>query len=560
VKVAERPVPQPTVLTEDYWKGGADGELRMCSCVRCNALIHPPAPACRWCGGTETGTTVVSGRGTVVGVTVNWHQWDPAFEPPYVVATVALDEDPRARIVTNLVDVEPDAVAVGMRVGVRFEPVADVWLPLFAPLDEPPVSELPPDDLEPADHARLIRPMLRTHKFEDDVVISGVGTSAIGRRLLRDPLALAVDAVTRAVADAGLTLDDIDGLSTYPGSNPPPGMGEGGVPAVADALGIRPTWYNGGHDTFGPSGSVIAAMLAISAGFARHVVCFRTVWQSTFAELMRSGRLSGGALASGVPTGSRASGDWAWLTPYGVGSAAINLAQPASNHFHRYGTTRETLGWIAINARRNAGLNPDAIYRDPISMDDYLSARPISTPFGLLDCDVPCDGSVAIVVSSADVAGDLARPPIRVEAVGTQMTERPSFTVSTTTHEPQTLGPSAHLWTRTSLRPDDVDVAQLYDGFSFNCLSWLEGLGFCGIGEAKDFLDGGANIALDGVLPLNTGGGQLSGGRLHGMGLVYEAVVQLRGDGGARQVADARTAVVTSGGLTPAGVMLLRRD
>jgi len=284
------------------------------------------------------------------------------------------------------------------------------------------------------------------------------------------------------------------------------------------------------------------------------------VWQSTYSELMRTGRLDGGALASGVPTGGRATGDWAWLTPYGVGSAAINLALPASNHFHRYGTTRETLGWIAINARRNAANNPNAVYREPMSMEDYLAARPISTPFGLLDCDVPCDGSVAIIVSSADVAGDLAAPPIRVEAVGTQMTERPSFTVSTTTHEPQTLGPSAHLWTRTSLRPSDVDLAQLYDGFTFNCLSWLEGLGFCEIGEAKDFLDGGTNIALDGLLPLNTGGGQLSGGRLHGMGLMHEAVVQLRGEGGARQVADARTAIVTSGGLTPAGVLLLRRD
>ena len=183
--MAERPVPQPTLLTEQYWKGGADGELRMCSCVRCDALIHPPAPACRWCGGTETGTTVVSGYGTVVGVTVNWHQWDPAFEPPYVVATVALDEDPRGRIVTNLVDLEPDDAVVGMRVGVRFVPSGDVWLPVFAPMAEPSVTELPPDDLGLDDHHRLIRPMLRTHKFEDDVVISGIGMSAIGRRLMR---------------------------------------------------------------------------------------------------------------------------------------------------------------------------------------------------------------------------------------------------------------------------------------------------------------------------------------------------------------------------------------
>jgi acetyl-CoA acetyltransferase len=122
------------------------------------------------------------------------------------------------------------------------------------------------------------------------------------------------------------------------------------------------------------------------------------------------------------------------------------------------------------------------------------------------------------------------------------------------------LGQAAHLWSRTSLRPSDVDVAELYDGFTFNCLSWIEGLGFCGIGEAKDFLDGGKNIARDGILPLNTHGGQLSHGRTHGMGLVHEAIVQLRGEGGPRQVPDAKVAVVSSGGLTPSGAILLRTD
>ena len=147
-----------------------------------------------------------------------------------------------------------------------------------------------------------------------------------------------------------------------------------------------------------------------------------------------------------------------------------------------------------------------------------------------------------------------------VEAVGTQIIERLEWDQSTLTHEPQVLGQAAHLWTRTSLRPGDVDVAELYDGFTFNCLSWIEALGFCGIGEAKDFLDGGKNIARDGLLPLNTHGGQLSHGRTHGMGLVHEAVVQLRGEGGPRQVPGAQVAVVSSGGLTPSGVLLLRTD
>jgi acetyl-CoA acetyltransferase len=328
------------------------------------------------------------------------------------------------------------------------------------------------------------------------------------------------------------------------------------VSALEDALGIRPTWYNGGGETFGPAGSVVAAMLAVAAGLARHVVCFRTVWQATYAAQLRAGSDGGSPYGMGQ-TSERVPG---YNGPFGEGSAAVPLAIRASHHFARYGTTRETLGWIATTERANAALNPLAIYRDPMSMDDYLSARMISSPLGLYDCDVPADGAVAVVVSSIEAARDLRRLPILVEAVGTQITERIAWDQSTITHEPHSLGPAAHVWTRTSLTPDDVDVALLYDGFSFNCLSWLEGLGFCKIGEAKDFLDGGRNIAREGgVIALNPHGGQLSAGRTHGMGFVHEAIVQLRGDGGARQVRGAQVAVVTSGGLTPAGVILFRR-
>ncbi|MCB1016008.1 MAG: thiolase family protein, partial [Acidimicrobiales bacterium] len=179
--------------------------------------------------------------------------------------------------------------------------------------------------------------------------------------------------------------------------------------------------------------------------------------------------------------------------------------------------------------------------------------------FGLYDCDVPCDAALAVIVSAADVAGDLPHPAIRVEAVGTQVNERISWDQDTVTHEPQVLGQAAHLWTRTSLTAADVDLALLYDGFTFNAVSWLEALGFCELGGAQDWIDGGRRIALDGDLPVNPHGGQLSEGRTHGFGFLYEAVTQLRGDAGERQVADARTAVVTSGGGTPSGVLLLQR-
>ena len=231
----------------------------------------------------------------------------------------------------------------------------------------------------------------------------------------------------------------------------------------------------------------------------------------------------------------------------------------ANQYLHRYGATRELLGLIALNGRANAARNPAAIYRDPMTMDDYLSARPITSPFGLYDCDVPCDGSIAVIVSDASAAADLPHPAIRVEAVGTQILERVSWDQGTLTHEPQVLGQAAHLWTRTSLRPGDVDVALLYDGFTFNAISWLEALGFCRFGEAQDWLDGGRRIALDGELPVNPHGGQLSEGRTHGFGFLYEAVTQLRHDAVDRQVDGATTAVVTTGGGTPSGVLLLQR-
>jgi acetyl-CoA acetyltransferase len=218
------------------------------------------------------------------------------------------------------------------------------------------------------------------------------------------------------------------------------------------------------------------------------------------------------------------------------------------------------LGWIALNGRANAGRNPHAIYRDPMTMDDYMSARPITSPFGLYDCDVPCDGSVALIVSDASVARDLPKRAVRVDAVGTQINERVSWEQDTITHEPQVLGQAAHLWTRTGLRPADVDLALVYDGFTFNAITWLEALGFCELGGAQDWLDGGKRIAFDGEIPVNPHGGQLSEGRLHGFGFLYEAIMQLRNDAGARQVADVSTAVVTSGGGVPSSVLLLQRD
>jgi acetyl-CoA acetyltransferase/uncharacterized OB-fold protein len=543
-----RPLPQLTPATSWFWTSGEDGKLRIEGCADCNALVHPPVPICPVCRSTARVQTVVSGRGTVVGYTVNQHRWSPAFEPPYAIANVVLEEDPSVHLTTNIVGCDPYDVHVGQQVVVRFEQDDDVWLPLFEPTGtDDPVERVP------APKRPTPRPPLSADRFEHRAVLSGIGRAGMGRRLMVDPLSLTVDACLAAVTDAGLTLDDIDGLSTYPGGIGGMGMSEGGVTAVEEALRLHPTWINGGGDLPGPGGSVIAAMLAVASGLCRHVLCFRTVWESTYAALQLGG--GGGGRGSRVTGGMQE-----WRAPFGALSAANWIAMNANHYLHRYGATRELLGQIALNGRAGAARNPAAIYRDPMTMDDYMQARPITTPFGLYDCDVPCDAAIAVIVSDASVASDLPKTAIRIDAVGTQITERISWDQDTITHEPQVLGQAAHLWTRTSLRPEDVDLALVYDGFTFNAISWIEALGFCGIGEAQDWIGDGKRIGLDGDLPVNPHGGQLSEGRTHGFGFFYEAITQLRHEAGERQVTGARTAVVTSGGGTPSGVLLLQRE
>ncbi|MGW2048890.1 thiolase C-terminal domain-containing protein [Streptomyces sp. NPDC001858] len=542
-----RPLPQPTLASAEFWRSGADGVLRISHCADCGRYFHPPLPVCPSCRSRAVALAPVSGRAVVVGFSVNHQTWLPSFPPPYVVAVVALAEDDRARLTTNVVGCAPDDVYVGMPVRVRFEQQQDVCLPLFEP---DPAAEGPGPLPEPRDLRASVRPMASPRKYEDRVALTGVGQSRVGRRLMVDPLSLTVDACLAAVADAGLELDEIDGLSTYPGPSPD-GMSEGGITALTEALQLRPTWVNGAREVPGQIGSITAGMLAVAAGLCRHVLCFRTVWESSHGALLRSGQWQSHS--------GRATGMFEFRAPFGAMSAAQWIGCNASHYLHRYGVGREVLGAIAVTARANAARNPEALHRGPMTLDDYFDARMITTPFGLYDCDVPCDGAVAVVVSAIETARDRPRPPVLVEAVGTAVLERLSWDQDTLTHLPQSHGPSAHLWTRTDLTPADVDVALLYDGFTFNALSWIEGLGFCGPGEAADFLAGGKTIALDGDLPLNPHGGQLSAGRLHGYGFVREAMLQLRGDADGRQVEDARVAVVTAGGGVPSGAMLLRR-
>ncbi len=401
-----------------------------------------------------------------------------------------------------------------------------------------------------------------TEFLEKRAALTGVGQSEVGRRLGRDPLELTLDACLAAIEDAGLTTKDIDGLATYPGAfGGQPGFSGAGVTEVHDALRLSLDWFSGGMERSGQLGAVIDACAAVACGYARHVLCFRSVWEGTAQG--KGGRKGIGlnAGADGGGGGFRASGPTMEYTlPFRAYSAANWIAMFAQRHFHEYGTTREQLAWIALNARRNAAGNPKAIYRDPMSLDDYLAARMISTPLCLYDCDVPCDGGTAMIVSAVDAARDLRRPPLRVEAIGSALRGRPSWDQFDDLSTMALRDAAAMLWERTDLGPADVDVAELYDGFSFIALAWLEALGFCGKGEGGPFIEGGQAIALDGEIPLNTNGGQLSGGRLHGYGFLHEACLQLWGEGGARQVpGDPQVAVAAAGGGPLGGCLLLTR-
>jgi acetyl-CoA acetyltransferase len=377
---------------------------------------------------------------------------------------------------------------------------------------------------------------------ERGAIVSGIGMSRIGRKTGIAPTELTVESARAAIADAGILASDIDGIAT---------IGDTPIAVAAEELGLSPNWTGGSMGHYGLLTPVVDAFKAVGSRKARHVLVYRTV-NMMGGEAIQE-RSDGTQME--VPPAMR---DMARILTMHAYSAPNWLAMHLRRHMHLYGTTREQIGWLAINSRRNAALNPSAAYRNPITMEDYLSARMISEPFGLLDCDVPVDGSIAVVVSGAEHA-DACEHPVHVDAVGGSdgaggWDQRPDYPKMASADA------ASEMWNATDLGPADVDVAELYDGFTYLTMAWLEALGFCADGESGPFLEGGTRIALDGELPLNTYGGQLSAGRMHGYWVLHEACLQLRGEAGDRQVkGQPEVAVVSNGGGPIAGCMLLTR-
>ena len=393
------------------------------------------------------------------------------------------------------------------------------------------------------------RDALTGEPLERRAIISGAAQSDVGRRLYRTGIDLTVEAALRAIEDAGLTAADIDGVSTYPGFGGSFGGAMGAE--LHEALRLSLNWRSAGIETAGPLGAVHNAILAVAAGLARHVLVFRTVFEGSGGPLRPGGRGGGGGGMAG------SAGPFQFMIPYGAASAACWVACYARRHMHDYGTTRTQLGAIAVNGRANAAANPKAIYTEPMTIDDYLAVRMVSEPLCLYDCDVPCDGSTAVVVSHRDYAPD-APAAVGINAMGTAIRGRPSWDQFDDLTSMMMHHTAASMWERTELTVADVDAAQLYDGFSWLTLAWIEAMGFCGKGESGPFIEGGANIAPDGPVPLNTSGGQLSAGRLHGYGHLHEAVMQLRGTANIG-VPGCEVVAVGAGGGPETGCLLLTK-
>ncbi|MFC5477823.1 thiolase family protein [Massilia suwonensis] len=397
--------------------------------------------------------------------------------------------------------------------------------------------------------------MMFDRLYEKDVAITGIGQSEVGRPSNKSAMRLTLDACLEAIADAGLSRDDIDGVSCWPGDN---NNGDAFSPvgpnALIGTLGLNVNWYGGGYEGPGPLAGVINGAMAIAAGLCRHVLVFRTITEATRRQTDK-----GASALTSKTVGRDTSAAWQWYTPFNVLSGVNLMAMYAQRHFHDYGTTPEQLAQIALTCRANAALNPKAVYRTPLSMDDYMASRMISTPLRMLDCDVHCDASTAIILSRVDAAQDGPNPPVRIEAIGAALHQPWSWDqLDLTAMATRDCGDM--MWARTDIKPAEVGNAQLYDGFSILTMMWLEGLRLCPRGESGPFVEGGRRIALTGELPVNTNGGQLSGGRTHGLGYVHEACSQLWGRAGARQVAPHKVAVAASGGGPLGGSLLLVRD
>lgn len=374
-----------------------------------------------------------------------------------------------------------------------------------------------------------------------NAAVVGIGRTAYTRSSGRTGIALAAEAVRAALDDAGLTPDDVDGITCY-------STGDAANPLrVSHAIGLDEIGWSVNTLAGGNQVALVVAnaAAAIMTGQADVVVVYR-VLDATVRYGKVTGEVTvGGAEQFGAPHGYLVPPQW--------------FAMWARRHQHVFGSTCEDLGAIAINTRQHAVGNPHAIARDPLTLDEYLAGRSVVEPFRVYDCAYEVDGAVALVLTSAARAADLRQRPVYPigAAEGTGAGGMPDQWDDQTSMYSRIVAP--RLWERTGLGPHDVDVACMYDCFTYTVMATFEDFGFCEKGEVGDYFRAG-RATYGGDVVVNPHGGLLSEGYLHGLNHHYEAVVQLRHHAGDRQVPDAGLALVTAGAGPYGGAIVYGRD
>jgi acetyl-CoA acetyltransferase len=373
--------------------------------------------------------------------------------------------------------------------------------------------------------------------------IVGIGATEFSKDSGRSELRLAAEAVRAALEDAGLRPSDVDGMVTFTMDTSP-------EITVAQACGIGElAFFSRVHYGGGAAcATVQQAALAVATGVADVVVCYRA-----FNE--RSGRRFGSGVQHREPSAEGVA--LGWSLPFGLLTPASWVAMAAQRYLHTYGLTPEAFGHVAVTDRRHAATNPAAYFHGrPITLADHAASRWIVEPLRLLDCCQETDGGQALVVTSVERARELPHPPAVVTAAAQgaaraqeQMT---SFYRDDLTGLPEMDVVAHQLWRTSGLTPADIDVGILYDHFTPFVLMQLEEFGFCGKGEAADFV-------AEGRLPLNTHGGQLGEAYLHGMNGIAEGVRQVRGTA-VNQIPGARRILVTAGTGVPTSGLVLTSD
>jgi acetyl-CoA acetyltransferase len=391
----------------------------------------------------------------------------------------------------------------------------------------------------------------RHHTFAGTTALAGIGATEFSKDSGRSELRLAVEAVAASLEDAGIRPDEVDGLVTFASDTNP-------EVEVARSLGMGDlTFFSRIHYGGGAACAIVhQAAMAVATGVADVVVCYRA-----FNE--RSGNRFGTGVQGRPPIPTAENAQFAWYAPQGLLTPASWVAMFAQRYLYATGATTEDFGRVAVADRRHAATNPKAwFYGKPITLEDHQASRWIVEPLRLLDCCQETDGGQALVVTSLERARDLASTPAVIRAAaqgaGAGQDMMTSYYRDDMTGLPEMGVVGRQLWETSDLGPSDIQTAVLYDHFTPFVLAQLEELGFCGKGEAKDFVRDGT-IELGGKLPINTHGGQLGEAYLHGTNGIAEGVRQVRGTA-VNQVADVEHVLVTAGTGVPTSGLILGVD